>query len=506
MFCSTHARVAFLFAALILAPSLNLLRAQDTVQPEKTTIQLSWGERRGVSLYRLQLARDRGFADMVFDRLVSGNKAEVKDLAPGRYFWRVAPLTTKLGAYSPALPVEVRSALRSPVLPSPTPTPRPANAIVPEGGWRTAIGKVTNPILARLRSPERPDVVASNSDGLVFGLDATSGVALWSARTPGPRVPRAASFTLTVPTRSSLDNLVVFSGTAAMAIEGSTGRELWRSTLPAAASTGAVITDRTGSRLIILDQARQSLFMLSDVQGSIVSQMNLAGRAVGAPAALTYLGRPAFVIAFDNGNVEIRDFNSAILRAVNVGSAATTTPLFMKGRQGDLLFLGTKDGLNAITAEDLRPLGRVALKDDAPRGTLFAQDLDADGVSEVIMLTERRHLIAINASDGKIRWDVAAQGYGEVLAFADINRDHLTDIFVSGGQRFALALSGRDGSVIWKDDEPAGVATNQVPAYESRSLVAVPYGSGILLIAGDPNGTGLRALSFRSPEIRPNAR
>ena len=173
-----------------------------------------------------------------------------------------------------------------------------------------------------------------------------------------------------------------------------------------------------------------------------------------------------------------------------------------RGRRGDLILVGTREGLTALTAE-LRPLGRMAIPNDAPRGTLAAQDLDGDGVVEIIMTTERRHLVAVNSTDGKVLWDVTANDYGETLAFADINGDHVLDIFTEAGQRFAVALSGRDGSVIWKDDEASVLATNHATAFESRGLVAVPFGNGLLLIGAEPARTGLRAINFSKAEVRP---
>ncbi len=508
MFRFKHIRALFLLAALVFAPNPGRMSAaQEPTQQPGTSVHLRWGPRPGVSRYRLQLAGNQNFSDIVVDRVITGNETDVTDLPPGRYFWRVAALTTKLGEFSSAGVIEVRAV---PAQPSPRPTPAKVNEVAVNsisagGGWRAALGEVSRPIAARLRSAERPDVVAANTDGVVFGLDAGSGVALWSARTVSTRASLANTI-LIVPTRSRLDNVVVLAGTIATQLEGSTGRERWRATLPAAASSGAVITDRTSSRLIIVDNSRQRLFVINEVDGAVISQINLPGRVIGAPSVMDDQAKPAFAIAFDTGALEVRDFNGAVFRSGNASSLATTAPLFVRGRRGDLMLVGTRDGLTAMTADDLRPLGRVSIDGDAPRGALTAQDLDGDGVPEVIMATERRHLIALNASDGKIIWDALDVGYGEALAFADINRDRIVDVFVSGGQRFALALSGRDGAVIWKDNESPVLATNHATTFDSRALIAVQNGPGILLIAGDPNRTGLRALAFAGAEIRPTPR
>jgi outer membrane protein assembly factor BamB len=138
----------------------------------------------------------------------------------------------------------------------------------------------------------------------------------------------------------------------------------------------------------------------------------------------------------------------------------------------------------------------VAIKDDVPRGALAAEDLNGDGSPEVIMMTERGRVIAVSGVDGKILWEASVGNEGQSVAFADVDGDRVLDVVLAGGQSFALALSGRDGSVVWKDNEPPAVVANHSVALAPRSIVAMPYGSGALLIAGDPARTGLRALEF----------
>src|SRR5262249_8291435 len=216
---------------------------------------------------------------------------------------------------------------------------------------------------------------------------------------------------------------------------------------------GGAILDRAGLRLAIIDSSRQRLFIVNAANGEITSQVNLPARAIGAPVATLVQGKVVLALAYENGDLELRDSVGAVIKSVNVASTVTTGPLFVRGRRDDLLLVGTRDGLTALTAGDLGALGRVSLPDDAPGGTLSSEDLDGDGVAEVIMTTERRHLVAVNADDGKIIWNVPIDDYGESLAFADVNGDRILDVFFAGGQKFAVAFSGRDGAVIWKDDE-----------------------------------------------------
>ena len=117
MYRSGHVRILFAIAAIILlaagqiaartsdllfAKPTLLSQSQNTSQTANTgaSIRLRWDARPGVFRYRLQLARDATFADIVLDRVVNGNTNEITGLLPGRYFWRVAALTTKLDRFS----------------------------------------------------------------------------------------------------------------------------------------------------------------------------------------------------------------------------------------------------------------------------------------------------------------------------------------------------------------------------------------------------------------------
>lgn len=529
MYHSGHLSILLLTAAMTLPGAVAghaqtpnspspLLISKSTQEPQAnglTTIHLRWGARPAVSRYRLQLAGDREFHDIVFDRVVTGNEYRITDLSPGKYFWRVAPLTAKLGEFSSAAAIEVTpnpaksNAQIQPLknksdrgLPgdSSGPTP-PSNAIRAGGGWRAAVGEITDPVAAHLRSRDRVDLVAVNSQGITYALDANSGVALWSSRR-GIRDPKVARPgvnripPLPIKTRSDLDDIVIISGVTVIRLEGTTGRELWRATLPSLANTAAVLPEKRGSKIFVVDNSLQTLFVVDGNAGNIIGQVRLARRVVGAPAAFDDRGLARMMFAFDSGLIEVRDSAGAIVRSGEAGSPATTPPLFVNGSRAGLILVGTRSGLTAMSAEDLRPLGRVSLNGDAPRGTLAAADLNADGAAEVIVFTDRGRVEAVNAADGKLLWENAGGRDAETAAFADINADGTLDVLITGGQTFALALSGRDGTTIWQDDEaPASVANHSV-SLASRRLVTIRSGSGVLLIAGDSSRIGLRAIEF----------
>jgi outer membrane protein assembly factor BamB len=508
MYCSGQFRVLLLTAAMFLPGAVLVLGQTGTIE-NSTEVHLRWGPRPGVSRYRLQLASDGAFADIVFDRVVAGNDYQVNDLPPGRYFWRIAPLSATRGEFSSAGVIEVsKPTLREsptslpitpPVNDSSRPGPGTRDSIIARGGWRAAVGDIAHPVLAHLRTPAKLDLVGINSDGVIFALDATSGVALWST---GRRlmdskrfIPGSAAVFL-LRSKSGLDDVIRISGVDISSIEGTSGRELWRTTLPAAASSGMAINDKR-SQILLIDNSGPRLFVLDGLTGNTLTQIKLPHRVVSAPVALSGRDTGRVALAYETGRIEVRDTAGALVRTGDCGSPATTPPLFIKGRHGDFILVGTRAGLTALTADGLSPLGMVAIKDDAPRGTLVAEDLDSDGSTEVIMMTDRGRVVAVNAADGKTRWEVNAPNEGQAIAFADVDGDRVLDVVLAGGQGFALALSGRDGSVVWKDDEPPALVANHSVALAPRSIVTMPFGSGSLLIAGDTSRTGLRAVELR---------
>ena len=505
-------RFSTAFALLLIASTLvtidGTVSAQDNLQPQtKTTVHLNWGPRSGVSRYRLQLASDRNFHDIVFDRVISGNETEVNDLAPGKYFWRIAPLTKTLGEFSSAGTIDVAAPPlpRLPILPRPTPVPSPLpnNSIVTTGGWRAAVGDIAHPSVAHLRSHDSFDVVGTNSDGVTFALDSTSGVALWSFHARRPITSVAPP--VIINSRLGMDDVLIFDGPSAIKIQGRTGRELWRSPLPVTPASAVASSDASGPIIIITDNSLRRLVVMSGTNGNLISQTLLPARAVGTLMPVLDQ-RGTLLIAFENGDVELRDKMGTVIRSGSAGSPATTGPVIVKGRRQDLVLIGTREGLTAMTAADLRALGRVAINDDSPRGNLIAEDLDGDGVAEVIMMTLRGHLIAIQSEDGKILWDILVSGDSQALAFADLDGDSVLDVIVPGPQTFATAFSGRDGSTIWKDTETPASAANHATSLQSRGLASAPLHSGVLLISSDASRTGLRAIEFPRAAVRPHSR
>jgi len=63
---------------------------------------IHWSKQRGVTRYRLQIAGDAQFQDVLFDAPVASEQYVVGDLASGYYYWRVAPVASH-SVFSPPL-------------------------------------------------------------------------------------------------------------------------------------------------------------------------------------------------------------------------------------------------------------------------------------------------------------------------------------------------------------------------------------------------------------------
>jgi len=506
-------RLSLACALLLTAGLLAASSAQDNPPPQSNTkVHLHWGARPGVVRYRLQLSLDQDFRDIVFDRIVSGTATDINDLAPGKYFWRVAPLNKNLGDFSSAAVIEITAADTAteinpaPAVPSPSPTPL---SVTTTGGWRAAIGEVARPIVAHLRSRDTFDVVATNSSGVTFALDGRSGVQLWSTRPGGTTNVPAMTVgpPLIIQSASGLDDVVVFDGLAAARIEGGSGRALWKTPLPDLQSSAVVVPDAASAEVAIIDTSLRRLLVLSGVNGQTIAKASLPARVAGSPAAsLDQNGQ--FFIAYENGNIELRDKGGTVIRSGSAASPAITGPLIVKSRpddvnkRQDLILIDTRDGLTGMTAGDLKPLGRVTGKEEVSRGSLMAADLDGDGSTEVLMTTQEGDLLAIHGEDGKTLWNTNVKDIPQGIAFADLNGDNVLDVIMTTAGSFAIALSGRDGSPLWSDTEPTGSVLDHANSFQSRGLVVVPLRAGVLVVAGDTSHTGLRAIEFPKASVR----
>ncbi len=86
---------------------------------------IQWSKQKGVSNYRLQIADDEDFRNIYYDGRVVGERYTARGLAPGYYYWRIAPAERQTGAFSKPLRFFVSGGVVISVTPSGSPATRP---------------------------------------------------------------------------------------------------------------------------------------------------------------------------------------------------------------------------------------------------------------------------------------------------------------------------------------------------------------------------------------------
>ena len=495
---------AYLTLLFFITPATHLL-AQGKTESQNTrrSVRIRWDAEPGITRYRLQLARDEEFKDIVFDLPVIGQEYALPTLPAGRYYWRVAPAAMQVGTFTPPAAVDVDSKPK-------VNTGLNNRMILPpsrKSGWQTATGNIMQPIVAPLRTSSSYDLVGVNSDGIVYALDGASGAALWTARyklnakrnEAKDNINAASMFTpVVLSSDRGVANVVVAFDGGVRALKGATGREIWRVNLPARALSGVALNSPgNAGQLVVVTDSSPALSIMNAESGQLLSQAKLDAPVVGAPGPFTIQEKRGVVISLEGGVIEMRDSRGERVRSVKLDTSLTTAPIVVQAQRETLVLAGTESGLLVLDATDLRPLRRIAMEGDAPRGMLTAADLDGDGVIEVVMVTRRGRTVVVNPAIGKIKWYAEGAVDAASASFIDLNGDGALDVLVAAGSTFAIGLSGRDGALIWKAEGADAVVPstgNAPPAI--RALATAPVGSGAskLVIGSDQSRTGLRAV------------
>ncbi|MDT5293864.1 MAG: hypothetical protein QOJ76_744 [Acidobacteriota bacterium] len=505
-------------------PGASLLPAQaktDAARKPVATqvppsILVRWQGKPGVERYRLQLARDEKFEDIVFDQAVEGRQYVVKGLVPGNYFWRVAPAAAETSAaYSRPERVSLGGEEKVEV----------ASVLMPSdvSGWRTATGEVLRLAPAGLRTGGVVDFVGVGADGRVFAIDGASGISLWNARF-NPAAGGVGSDAKSSDGKSADAKPVTFaplvigdarrgvSVVVAMpggvrALNGDTGREVWRASLEGRAA-GGVATDIDGdgnAEVVVVTQDPERFYVLNAGSGRVQASQKLGGEAVGAPFPFAGGGKRGVLLGLSKGRVEFRGADGGLLGESKLDGEVTTAPLVAMRGDTPFMVVGSDSGLWAFSVPDLKALGAIKADDDSVRGTLAAADLDGDGSSEIVMVTKRGRVALVSTLDGNVRWYAEGATDAASAAFADVNSDGVLDVIVpGGGSVFALGFSGRDGSLVMKVEESGRRgAVEQKMGGALRALVVTPsLGGGGLLVGGDPARVGLRAVELPKGSVK----
>jgi outer membrane protein assembly factor BamB len=483
-------------------------------------VTIRWRARAGVNRYRLQVARDREFRDIVFDRAVVGLEALV-ELPPGEnFFWRVAPAAQETGEYSAPEPVGMSESASgaSTTAASATAASAPAGLLrsPADVGWQALTGEVLRPQPALLRGPNVADIVAVNAEGTIFALDGTNGAALWSARyrpqmrAGDPPARPTAIFTpvFVRPAEGAKASVVVAFDGGVRALDGETGRELWRAPLKGAPLNGVLADlddDKVVAELAVATD-EPALYFFDARSGREVSRQKLDGALVGGPVPYLTPAARGVAVSLAGGTIDVRKLDGTRFRAVKFDVGFTTAPMILTSASGTLIIAGTEHGLLFLNGENMQPLGKITTEDDSPRGRLGGADLNNDGVAEIVAMMKSGKVIMLN-STGRIAWSApgAVGAYGPI--FIDLNRDGTLDVLVASERTFAAGYDGRTGALIWQADDAKGDAAAGGDGKSLRSLTIIFAGPDRpLLVGGDATRAGVRAIGLPVAALKTAAR
>lgn len=451
---------------------LNIAQDQDT---NPTTAGggtlIRWRARPGVERYRLQLALDNAFNDIVFDRAVIGNYYKVTELPPGRYYWRIAPATTETEAYTVVGVVVIAGANEreaatndevatndnvpntstGSVIPTATPTPLPSPTASPSPaaspssitdtrtassllspplntGWQTAIGESVS---LDLMNNSTPALIATNADGAIYFLDASRGVARWVSGF-NPEQRRGDTI--------DRERVGVFApvyvaalGESAIAEQGTTPTYAARLN-----GDGVLVKFTDGVRLVDASSGRE------------VWRARLDGNASGAAAADNAVNAATLVVATRNPErlYFINRRTGRIERQQDLDSPLAGAPLTIANSNGAEFLIATENGLLAFyDATTTQPTRSVKL--DARITTAPLSVASASGAR--LLVGTERGLIALQAADLSPVWRIATEGEPPtgVLAKADLERDGGDEVVFITTRGRAAAVDVERGVIKW---------------------------------------------------------
>jgi outer membrane protein assembly factor BamB len=483
-------------------PPESAQKPQATQVPP--SILVRWQGKPGINRYRLQLATDEKFEDIVFDQAVEGRQYVVKDLPPGNYFWRVASAAAETSiSYTHPERVTLGSEQKVEV----------ASMILPADatGWRVATGEVLKIAPANLRPGGVVDFVGLGADGRVFAVDGASGISLWTSRYNTTAAgqsssPRAVNFQPIVvgdPLRGTY--VVVATQGGVRALLGDTGRETWRATLEGTASAG-VAADLDGDskqELVVVTEEPEMFYVINPLSGRVLAGQKLSGEVAGQPHPFEAGGKRGVLLGMKKGRVELRGLDGTVVAEAKLDEDVTTAPLVTRRGEMSFMAVGGNSALWALSVPELKVLGAIRAEDDSVRGALNSADVDGDGSSEIVMVTKRGRVALVSTLNGEVLWFAEGAESATSAVFADVNGDNVLDVIVPGaGSTFALGFSGRDGSLVMRVEE-SGKGLEAKSGGRMRTLVVAPaLGGGGWLVGGDTAGTGLRAVELPKGSVK----
>jgi outer membrane protein assembly factor BamB len=466
---------------------------------QEVPLLIKWSLQPGVSRYRLQIATDAEFADIVFDEAVTGNEYTVKVLPRGHYYWHVAPAVQETGRFSNASPVDSTGAIPEG---APDVKPMDASALI-RSGWRVVSASVLEPVLVGKVQQSGLVLIAADHKGGVFAFDGTTGEPRWSRAANLAKRRDGVIPSPVIANSAKLSRLLLLSQSGVAAVDLTNGAIVWEKNIEGEPIALAAVDFGGGGEadFVVVTNLPSAAIVLDAATGDIVSQTRLFAPVVAQPVRFDVGSDRGFIICEKGGLIDIRDRKGVRLRYTKLDTETTTSPVMARTGRETLVVVGTERGLVALDAATLKPRWHAETPGNAPTGSLSVADLESKGTDYVVMITKVGEVTVFDSSDGKILWNSKGAERANSVGFADVNSDGHLDVLLPNSAGNVKVMSGRDGSLVFDSaDEPGSALSSGIRASRSDLLTAKgPAGTGTWLFLSDGTGPGLRALLIGKP-------
>lgn len=450
--------------------------------------RIVWTQIAGADRYRLQIATDYEFQDVLLDRLVYSREYQPTGLAPGTYFWRVAPAQFGTGTFvKPAL-IRVRAVEIAPI----AHRPKPVRELP---GWWAGTGKVGSIALIEDRNGFVGDVVVVNASQTVYLLDGNTGVARWVA--PFGSFALADHVFAPIHLRAQGQSLVVVAfehGVRALSL--ATGKEIWRLELARKPFAGEVLeSGAENPALFLIDDRRDGLLVIDGLTGTVRRKLTLSARANSPPVRIPNRG----LLLQLKRELKLLNAHGDEIDSLSLTADPTTHAIVTESSLGTVLLVGTRAGLDAYRVGNFQPLGRLSLQNgEYPLGDLVLADLNGDRLNEIVMQTSQNRITAVDVGKGALAWSIDPKSGPNSIAAIDLDRDGKEEILLIGRDHRLVAFSG-EGTEIWQSELTLGVSPARVAAGKTRNgrqFVIATDASGVRTLevapAARPRGQEIR--------------
>jgi outer membrane protein assembly factor BamB len=480
------------------------LRGQSVGAAETASgvAMIRWQPLPLINRYRLQIASDQGFDDIVFDRAVTGTEFKLNGLPRRHYFWRIAPAVSETGRFvqfgQVAWSDETQNLVKS--------SKRPSLSIV-TSGWKVVAQNSLNPFAIVAVKDEQRLLLASDLRGRIFAFDAETGEGKWSVSFNPSKSVKVAKPDITnrpvagaVASVGSLTVLLVPSAEGAKAFDTATGRMLWSLPLEHGFILDATVFDLNGRGAddFIITTNEPSVKVVEANSGAVVSDIKLAARPFAPPVAYRRGPNGEFALALAGGEVQVYNRQGALVRSADFGPGMDRRPFTIALAPDPMLLIGERGRLAALDVATLKQVWTVEIAGGQPAGGLAQVASISDSGGMIIVSATDGRIAKLDVKTGKSLWETSISPGAEVAIVSDVDHDNQIDVITVSAAQCLTVISGQDGAEFTfgaAQGQPSGPRSEQL----TDGIIFGTINDRSWIYFSDETGPGLQGLNVISP-------